>query len=94
MWNREACCLDNSRWSFLPPAMAGGKCITGEREDSRQNELSRVKGLPLLGVGILASGIVVEANLAGISQHCTIKQGQPKSFHSKYELPSILPTSL
>lgn len=45
-------------YGVLPPAMAWAM-YNKEREDSSQNELSRVRPA-LLGVGILASGIVVE----------------------------------
>ncbi|KAG6760356.1 hypothetical protein POTOM_036872 [Populus tomentosa] len=52
-------------YGVLPPAMAWAM-YNREREDSSQNELSRVRPA-LLGVGILASGIVVEQILQDFS---------------------------
>ncbi|KAL9388564.1 hypothetical protein Peur_017169 [Populus x canadensis] len=52
-------------YGVLPPAMAWAM-YNKEREDSSQNELSRVRPA-LLGVGILASGIVVEQILQDFS---------------------------
>ena len=52
-------------YGVLPPAMAWAM-YNREREDTSQNELSRVRPA-LLGVGIFAGGIVVEQILQDFS---------------------------